>query len=762
MNILDFEVERIDVFKTLVRNLKQKISSCTFIFIKETEKDTGRIHICQLSNDATMILKINLNSDNFESFYCKNPKLQITIDLTNFDKFLLKTKDTVRMFITEDNPKVFCIKCKNISSKMYLQDTIHSIQDALPAVEFDNVLTLNSNFNKILCDLSGYAFATCLKVVDNDIVLETKQNLVKSEKFKTSISDGSSYFGPNQNYGKYPVTNLMYASRCGKQSLEYKMYLKKDFPLVFCYNVGTLGKFYLFVKAVEKTKIDTDTESKAEKAIRKAQIETFISQGRFIRAYELTKKDSQKETLIKLTVFNLENPVEQLENVVNTKVIIKKSAQAVLEEALDTFENMNRTNLFSLIDCYWILTEYSNDNITWLYALTKKYIKSLLEKITNDAAIVCKILTDKVSNLFCDRTFLHSLFNKFLCMDIDFETKRTTIIDYFRFFDSIIFFDSDIWKNLRKLFTQFSKDCVVKLIITVQFILCEADVLLLISESNQMCDFFNEMVECLVAHIEIKICQISLAKMVLLGKSTYYTDSESIEILKENVSKSLMLCNFIFENSSMLSLAYFALRSKTTEISDDWIEKTLSCYKNKETAILFLEKFYKAGRISSYQKLTIENKTYFDAKCSLKITYDKIVDFDLESNCSKVFEKLREESIRYVYLTVCLNNETVTQTLDNNCRVYIQDSCPLRISFFYNPDSSPESKEPTSGMINDLAKLIKTQYDALKSINPAECMDKFAEDLYNQTFSDESAMFYQMRPLQFKNALANIFGFDFV
>ena len=226
------------------------------------KKNTGGIRILRLTEDKSILIKLNLDASNFEYFRCDEPKITIGVDMHNLHGFLktVNDDDPIILYMNRDNRSSLYIRSLNENTQsseendveIFLMD-IANPEMPIPKTEFQNKITMGADkFHNICKHLNNNS--TFVEITSiNDEILFRGQN--EGGKVTMSYRD-TNYTNKEEKpdqvvQGVYELRNLMGFSKCNKLCNTIEIYLKNDFPLVLVISVATLGKMYVFLSPIE-------------------------------------------------------------------------------------------------------------------------------------------------------------------------------------------------------------------------------------------------------------------------------------------------------------------------------------------------------------------------------------------------------------------------------------------------------------------------------------------------------------------------------
>ena len=245
-HIVDIKTVQSSAIKILVESLKEILTDANFII------DENGIKLIAMDSTHSVLVYLKLDSDKFESFFCKN-KIKIGVSMINLYKLIktITTNDTLTFFIDGNNTNVLGIKIyneiKNTQTvyKLNLLD-ISDEEISIPPAEFDTELTLPSTeFQKIIRDMTNIGTVTEIKSIGS--ILEFKCDGDYASQ-TTTLGETQNCLQFKQNrepdYTIQGVFSLKYLSlftKCTNLCNQIQLYIKNDYPLIIQYTVASLG-----------------------------------------------------------------------------------------------------------------------------------------------------------------------------------------------------------------------------------------------------------------------------------------------------------------------------------------------------------------------------------------------------------------------------------------------------------------------------------------------------------------------------------------
>lgn len=225
------------------------------------EVSSDGVRIMSMDPTHTALIHMNLSSNNFEKFHCTHKQI-IGVNMINLFK-LIKTitnNDTLTLFVHKNDMNHLGVKIDNDTKKastifkLNLLDLSNGNMKKIPPAEFSSVITMKSNdFQKICRDMGNISDEMEIKAVDKHLILTCKGEFAEQETILgecgnsgisfTEISD--SMHNSEIIQGLFSLKYLTLFAKCTNLCQTIEIYLKNDYPLIICYNVGSLGSIKL-------------------------------------------------------------------------------------------------------------------------------------------------------------------------------------------------------------------------------------------------------------------------------------------------------------------------------------------------------------------------------------------------------------------------------------------------------------------------------------------------------------------------------------
>lgn len=263
-NVLEIKTVQVSVFKLLCTALKDILIENNIKFKKpDSTGNGGSIVISSMDKSHMVLAHMNLESKNFEYFYCKYPTIIIGVNMFHLFKIVntIESNDTMTMYITEEdynygNIKYLSFKFENgeinqcRTYKLRLIDPIETDLEIPANVKYSSIINMpSSDFQKIIRDLSSFSDRLEIKSVGDELIFSLNGPYA-SVQIKRSESENNMSFVQKDDpvyvhQGFYSLKYLSYVIKCSNLCSSCELYLSNGMPLIVSYNVASLGELKL-------------------------------------------------------------------------------------------------------------------------------------------------------------------------------------------------------------------------------------------------------------------------------------------------------------------------------------------------------------------------------------------------------------------------------------------------------------------------------------------------------------------------------------
>lgn len=242
--------------KILAELLQNNIKTACF------EVDENGIKLCMMDHHMTILIKIDLESENFLVYKFKSKrKLFLGINLNHFHKMLksIKKKDSVQLFINDDNPNELGIKVipkenNRISTSFIKIQLIQTLEIDVPTGYNKPVIVASSEYQKMIKDMSH--LGNVINVMSKNFHIKFKCNagdIMKRDVEFGEINNSDDEDEDLENIEEYnemfDTEQLTRISKISGLGTNIQIFPKKGLPLLFKSSVGSLGKISIYIKS---------------------------------------------------------------------------------------------------------------------------------------------------------------------------------------------------------------------------------------------------------------------------------------------------------------------------------------------------------------------------------------------------------------------------------------------------------------------------------------------------------------------------------
>jgi len=255
------------IIKVLGELLQNNIKTACF------EVDKKGIRLCMMDHHRTILINLYLESDNFTLYKFRGgAKMYLGINLNHFHKMLksIKKRDSIQLFIDNRAPT-------ELGIKVIPKENNRVTTSYVKIQEIQNLDTdIPTGYHKPIIVPSGEYQKMCKGMIQ----ISNSVNIT-SRNFQIRFScDAGSVYKRTIDFGETDDSDSDSESDDEKESYEYnhdfqtdqlsritklaglsdnmKIYPKEGLPLLFCSNVGSLGKISIYIK--DKKQIELENQ----------------------------------------------------------------------------------------------------------------------------------------------------------------------------------------------------------------------------------------------------------------------------------------------------------------------------------------------------------------------------------------------------------------------------------------------------------------------------------------------------------------------
>lgn len=241
------------VIKILVELLTNNIKTGCF------EIDTDGISLCMMDHHRKILINLILNSENFSVYQFDSKKMFLGINLTHFHKMVkaTKKKDSIELYIDDENPNDLCIKVSpkensRITISTVKIQTIQNLDIDIPTGYGKPIIISSSEYQKMIKELGS--IGNVIKITAKNYSINFGSNA--GGVYKRTVSFGEYNENEKDNYDQdFHTENLCRITKLSGLSNNIQIY--HGSPLLFKSKIGTIGNISIYIKS--KDQIDSET-----------------------------------------------------------------------------------------------------------------------------------------------------------------------------------------------------------------------------------------------------------------------------------------------------------------------------------------------------------------------------------------------------------------------------------------------------------------------------------------------------------------------
>lgn len=259
--------------KILAELLQNNIKTACF------EIDGSGIKLCMMDHHRTILIQVQLDSENFTLYKFKSPeKLFLGINLNHFHKMLksIKKKDSMQLFIDDSVPTELGIKVipkenNRITTSFVKIQGIQTLDISVPTGYGKPVIVPSSEYQKMVKDMAH--IGSNINILSKNFHIQFRCNAsgvmkrnVEFGEMGDSDDEDDSNSKDNIEYNQdFDTEQLSRITKMAGLSTNIQIFPKEGLPLLFKSSVGSLGKISIYIKSKdlmenEKQVVDSDEE----------------------------------------------------------------------------------------------------------------------------------------------------------------------------------------------------------------------------------------------------------------------------------------------------------------------------------------------------------------------------------------------------------------------------------------------------------------------------------------------------------------------
>ena len=249
--IMELRTVQSSVIKNLFESIHEILVDINIVFTPDS------IHCTSIDGNKCACVHFRLETARFEQYTCKEDNVVVGVNMFSLHKLIkpITNGDTITMHILKNQRYKLYIVIENVekhtktTSILKLLDLDQSIL-TIPDIVFDNIVTIPCvDFQRHCKDMMTISDKVTFLCNDSSFVMKCKGDfadlIIEIERGNTEMTYTSSSSGTFSL--KY--INLFIKSSALCSNVE--IYLKRGYPLILVYRIGSLGKVQFVLAPVQ-------------------------------------------------------------------------------------------------------------------------------------------------------------------------------------------------------------------------------------------------------------------------------------------------------------------------------------------------------------------------------------------------------------------------------------------------------------------------------------------------------------------------------
>jgi proliferating cell nuclear antigen len=250
-----FKTVQSSAIRTLVEALKEVLNDVNMTF-----HENG-IKIMAMDGTKVALVHLKLVASSFEEWVCEKTQ-QVGVNMLSLFKLLktIGTNDTLCMFIKKSDPNRLGIQIDNKDKGMQIVSYLNLLdinEDVIqiPDVEFDSVITMQSNdFQKLCRDMLPLHNILKITSTNGEFVLSVKgdfaEQSIKIGETVNGLTFSKQMEANKVVEGDFDLKYINLFTKSTNLCSTIEIFIRQNYPLILLYSVANLGslKFCLAPK----------------------------------------------------------------------------------------------------------------------------------------------------------------------------------------------------------------------------------------------------------------------------------------------------------------------------------------------------------------------------------------------------------------------------------------------------------------------------------------------------------------------------------
>ena len=269
--IMELRTIQASVIKNLFESIREILVDINILFTPES------IYSTSIDGNKCACVHFRLDAQRFEQYTCREDSVDVGVNMFSLHKLIkpFTNGDTITMRILKNQRYKLYILIENLdkhtktTSILNLLDLDQSIL-SIPDIVFDNIVTLPCvDFQRHCKDMMTISDKVTFICDTNVFVMKCNGDfadlIIEIERMKDNSDDLSTEVSPSTGTFSLKYINLFIKSSSLCSNVE--IYLKKNYPLILVYRIGSLGKVQFVLAPMESDDNDTDHKCSDEENV---------------------------------------------------------------------------------------------------------------------------------------------------------------------------------------------------------------------------------------------------------------------------------------------------------------------------------------------------------------------------------------------------------------------------------------------------------------------------------------------------------------
>ena len=263
--LMELKTIQASVIKNLFESIREILVDINIVFTPES------IHSTSIDGNKCACVHFRLETSRFEQYVCKEDNVVVGISMSSLHKLIkpVSNGDTITMRILKNQRYKLYIIIENIekhtktTSMLKLLDIDQSIL-SIPDIIFDNIVTIPCmDFQRHCKDMMTISDKVTFLCNDLSFVMKCNGDfadlVIEIARGNTSSKCDERSLTKSCN-GTFSLKYINLFIKSSALCSNVEIYLKKGYPLILVYRIGSLGKVQFVLAPTETDEANNDEE----------------------------------------------------------------------------------------------------------------------------------------------------------------------------------------------------------------------------------------------------------------------------------------------------------------------------------------------------------------------------------------------------------------------------------------------------------------------------------------------------------------------